>query len=208
MMPFLMIIGAVIGFIGFILILVAAFRTSVWWGFGILAAAILPTTLLKNVYVASFIGLAVVLVFIVQHWQEARVGFIAYVVGTVLVLPGLGSIHLMGKADQPSASQTTQSAPATAPPVAPTPEPQPVTRAAALPSGPILPASTTSRTPKAESNERPAIEMKTTIEQVYVLNQTKKYYPMDCAARPDGAYKMAKSLAIGQGFSLAPECVK
>ena len=205
-MVFLLIIGAIIGLIGFIMILVAAFRTSALWGVGILAAGIAPSFFIKNIYVASAIGFVVVILFIVQHWSEARTAFIVYAVGTALMLPGIGDAMKQMEAivAQQQAAQTTSHA-------APAPEPQqrrPVERAAVVaPNEPILPVQKVDRTPKAESTERPMIEMKP-VEQVYVVNATKKYYPADCKARPDGSYKMAKSLATSQGYTLAPECAK
>ena len=203
-MVFLVIIGAIIGLIGFIMILIAAFRTNAMWGLGILAAGIAPSFFIKNIYVASAIGFAVVIAFIAQHWSEARTAFIVYAVGTALMLPGIGDVMKQAEtmAAQQQAAQTTS-------PAAPAAEPQqprPVQQAAAVaPNEPILPVQKVDRTPKAESTERPMIDMKP-VEQVYVVNATKKYYPTDCTARPEGSYKMAKSLATSQGYTLASEC--
>jgi hypothetical protein len=44
------------------------------------------------------------------------------------------------------------------------------------------------------------------VEQVYAHNASRLYYPEDCHGRPEKAYKVARTLAIKQGFTLAPTC--
>jgi hypothetical protein len=44
------------------------------------------------------------------------------------------------------------------------------------------------------------------VEQVYAHNATRLYYTEGCRQRPQKAYKIARSLAIKQGFTLAPNC--
>jgi hypothetical protein len=44
------------------------------------------------------------------------------------------------------------------------------------------------------------------VTQVYAHNASRLYYPEDCHARPEKAYKVARTLAIKQGFTLAPGC--
>ena len=44
------------------------------------------------------------------------------------------------------------------------------------------------------------------VKRVYADNQTKTYYPENCAGRPGDAYPMAKSLAVREGYKLAPGC--
>lgn len=44
------------------------------------------------------------------------------------------------------------------------------------------------------------------VEQVYAHNASRLYYPEDCPGRPEKAYKIARTLAIKQGFTLAATC--
>lgn len=46
------------------------------------------------------------------------------------------------------------------------------------------------------------------VEQVYAHNATRLYYPEGCKHRPEKAYKIARSLAIKQGFTLAANCTE
>ena len=90
-------------------------------------------------------------------------------------------------------------------------EPAPVmeTRSPAVPQtmqaslAPVAPAP--AQTP-ASRMERPAVQFPT-IAQVYVDNRTHQYYSENCA-RPDNAYRLAKSLAKSQGFTPAPGCAQ
>ena len=66
----LMIVGLVVAAIGGIMLLVAAFKTSVLWGLGSL-----------------FVPL-VSLIFVFMHWNVAKKGFLINIVG--LVLMGVG----------------------------------------------------------------------------------------------------------------------
>jgi len=44
------------------------------------------------------------------------------------------------------------------------------------------------------------------VKQVYAHNASRLYYPEDCPGRPEKAYKIARTLAIKQGFTLAASC--
>ena len=44
------------------------------------------------------------------------------------------------------------------------------------------------------------------VTQVYAHNASRLYYPEDCPGRPEKAYKVARTLAIKQGFKLAANC--
>jgi hypothetical protein len=57
--------------------------------------------------------------------------------------------------------------------------------------------------PPATSTQPP-----TSVTRIYVDAKTKTYWPEDCAGRPERAFPMAKSLAISQGYTLAPSCAK
>lgn len=80
----------------------------------------------------------------------------------------------------PAVPQTMQASLA---PAAPAPAPVPVTRM-----------------------ERPPVQFPT-IAQVYVDNLTHQYYSENCA-RPENAYRLAKSVAKSQGFKPAPGCAE
>jgi hypothetical protein len=65
--------------------------------------------------------------------------------------------------------------------------------------------------PAATSTQPPApagTAMPTGITRIHVDAKTKTYWPKDCAGRPERAYPMAKSVAISQGYTLAPPCAK
>jgi hypothetical protein len=44
------------------------------------------------------------------------------------------------------------------------------------------------------------------VQQVYAHNASRLYYPENCPGRPEKAYKVARTLAIKQGFKLAANC--
>ncbi|HUP49598.1 MAG TPA: hypothetical protein VNA04_12500 [Thermoanaerobaculia bacterium] len=91
------------------------------------------------------------------------------------------------------------------------PEERPTTLASVYAPAPAAAAPATEAKPSTAPpppQRRPLVEMTTPVERVYAYNRTKKFYPADCAARPEGAYAIAKSLAIRQGFTLAEECAR
>jgi hypothetical protein len=73
--PLLAIVGYGFVAVGGIMMLVAAFRTSVLWGLGCLFLPIVG------------------LIFLFAHWSDAKKGFIVQVVGLVILLIALGRSH-------------------------------------------------------------------------------------------------------------------
>lgn len=76
-----------------------------------------------------------------------------------------------------------------------------------------LPESTTETSPPmvesvpaAKDVETPSSRTKPFFSQVYAVSETRLYYPEDCVARPSNAFRIAKSIAIQQGYTLANEC--
>ena len=66
----LVVAGVIFAIIGFIWILIEAFKESVWWGLG---------SLFINV---------VALIFVLMHWDRAKKPFLIWLGGGVLVLVG------------------------------------------------------------------------------------------------------------------------
>jgi hypothetical protein len=69
-------LGAILSIVGWIWLVVVAFKTGVWWGLGTL-----------------FIPL-VGLIFAIMHWSEAKVPFLVSIVGSVLLY--FGASHMAG----------------------------------------------------------------------------------------------------------------
>lgn len=63
-------LGGLIAFVGSIMILIEAFKTSILWGLG-------------SIFI-PFVGL----VFVAMHWQRASRGFMIWAAGFVLILIG------------------------------------------------------------------------------------------------------------------------
>lgn len=211
----LLIFGAIVVIVGFVMLAVHAFGASLWWGAGLLAAQLVPSFLGADILMSAGIAELAVLAFAASHWKEAKVGFMFYVIGTIMVLPGLpaalhrlerwkpGTVDVTRHHVQPSSGsladrhRAAQPARQPARPYVPAPQPAAV-HAATTPM--------TDQKPKAAAVEKPLFETPA-IAQVYVVNATKKYYPLDCkAARPETGYRMAKSQAVRQGYTLAAEC--
>jgi hypothetical protein len=77
----------------------------------------------------------------------------------------------------------------------------PIETAPALREEPPPPPTATTTSPRENED---FITMR--VKQVYADNATRLYYPEKCPNRPEKAYKIARSLAIKQGFKLAPQC--
>lgn len=70
----------------------------------------------------------------------------------------------------------------------------------------MIPPPAASPAPQPITESAPAPPPKRMIKQVYALNETHLYYPEDCANRPAKAYRIGRSVALAQGFALAPGC--
>ena len=122
-----------------------------------------------------------------------------------VVEPTVRALDKAGKRSPTDVPMPPARGPASAADWSPAPQPATPSRSDSPASVAAPPPAPAPRTPSAPSTERPMVEM-APVAQVYVVNTTKKYYPPDCASRPDSAYRMARSLAISQGFTLAAEC--
>ncbi len=85
----------------------------------------------------------------------------------------------------------------------------PETRAEAMQAS-AAPAAAPVQAPVVETPAAPVADSLVSdapkIAKVWADNRTKFYYTEECAGRPDTAYQMAKSLAVRQGYRLAPGC--
>jgi hypothetical protein len=129
-------------------------------------------------------------------------------VASVLLFLGacFGFVVLDSRPSQPAAELTERSI---SPPTRR--EPRQLTRAASLSGEEKTPriASTIAAPQVGEPavNEVAATALaKPLIVQAYAVNDTHIYYPEDCTARPKKAFRIPKSIALQQGYSLAPEC--
>ena len=129
-------------------------------------------------------------VFVIMNWSDARRGF-------YFMAGGIGMFVLVGVL----APLTGEKGPV--PKQAPVAKDQPVARAA--------PASAATYTPPPPSYTppEPVAPVETPaerpmIKQVYADNATHTYYSADCKRRPPNAYRIARSVAVQQGFKEAP----
>lgn len=114
---------------------------------------------------------------------------IVAIVGTIIAV-GIGETH--AKPTETAEQQQTQ-------PAQPAPQPMPVQEAAIAP----VPQPQPQPKPKpAVQAEEPVMQ----VAQVYVDPATKLYYPERCASRPESATRLAKSVAVMQGYAPAPGC--
>ncbi len=177
-MTALILLVALVYLVGWVMLVAAAFRQSTLWGLLVL-----------------FIPFAFI-AFAVANWSEARKGFlimssclgIAVVGGVIAGIVAPNMLYPREKVvDEPAAVKTDSAAlvfntPATPEPayIPPPAAPKPATTVAAEPE-PAQPV----------------------IKKVYVDNASHKFFPEDCQNLPPNAYKMARSLAIGQGYKPA-----
>lgn len=64
----------------------------------------------------------------------------------------------------------------------------------------------TSEQAKPKAKEAPVTPTTPLVALVYAVNKTHLYYPQDCAPRPKNAFRIPRSIALQQGYTLAPEC--
>lgn len=200
----LFIIGCVVLLVGWVMLLVLAFKEKVWWGLLVLVGPFVVDMVVGANAWASLIGsLIVILPFALPRFSQAKigVGFALLAIGGLMTIPGANALYRFGET-QEKAGLEAQQKPAPKPePAAVTPYVPPPIEAAAVPAP-------QKRIPKEASTAPPEM-VAPEIVQVFVVNAGKKYYPLDCpAALPEGAYKMAKSMAVRQGYKLAPGCAK
>jgi len=163
---------------GSVSIVVAAFRHSLGWG---LAVIFVPF---------AFIAFAI------SYWSEVRSAFfitlaplgavIALVVVAALVVPLMRHKEKPQPVVEAPASKTDSAAMVVSTPS--TPEP-----AYIAPPPPPKPAPVAAE----PEPDQPVIK------KVYVDNASHKFFPEDCKNLPPNAYKMARTLAVGQGYKEA-----
>ena len=131
------------------------------------------------------------LVFLSKFWERVRKIFFVRLAG--------GAVLLLGVLIAP-----TQTPAAKAQEARPTPPPASLqtTPAALLVS--VEPEPTRVPHPARFSNEPREEEKRPVLEQVYAVNETGQFYTADCAKRPSAAYRVAKAIAVRQGFTEAP----
>lgn len=102
----------------------------------------------------------------------------------------------------------TPAKPAEAPPQpAAQSQPQPVQPPTTYQPPPVQPvAAAPAPRPQPQAAPVPQEEEPVKLSQVWVDPATKLYYPEGCKGRPDTATKLAKSVAVMQGYKLAPGC--
>lgn len=199
----LLVIGYLISLVGGVMLLVAAFRVSVGWG---LASLFIPF--------ASF-------VFMVKHWDVSRRPFFT----SLWSLPflALGVMMLIAQAPDPAleanATPVRVEASAAVPAALQVGASDPNRRRAstdrqssARPGWPNIadtypaePRAVERREENASAEPEGDSSRAVQVEQVYASRQTRLYYSLDCASRPDDTYRMPKSLVVRQGFQPA-EC--
>lgn len=175
MAVFMILLGVLAYLGGGLFIAIAAFRKSALWG---LACLFLPFA---------------ALVFVIQNWDDTKVAFLATVGGFVLIfaavmmLPDKDRERQVARNEQLQAS-TVPSTPqnyepprsAYSPPPAYVPPPQPA------------PVTTTV-----------VEEKKRTLEMVYIDRNTGTYYTEKCKKKPDNVTRVAKTVALMQGYAPA-----
>lgn len=173
----LVLVGTITCVIGWLMVLFLAFRTSIGWGLGSLFISI------------------VWLIFVARNWEESKTGFFTWLGGMAVVLLTIFFIP-----SKPATAKVTTASAATTT-SAPEPAPPPATLSYAALDAPKAyvppPATTTTAAPPAE--EAPQLE------KVYADRATNLYYTEKCnLARPATAVRLAKSVAIMQGYQ--PAC--
>jgi hypothetical protein len=137
-----------------------------------------------------FVPLAAV-IFALLHWSEARNGFFVMIGGLLfgsVIAVQIQHRNRAAAALQAQAEVKSEPASHVVASVAETYTPPP---SAYVPPQP----------PPAPVEAAPEQPM---IKQVYADNATHTFYSADCSQRPPNAYRLARSLALKQGFREAP----
>ncbi len=71
-------------------------------------------------------------------------------------------------------------------------------------------SDTTSVSPKSETTNVLSTNAvrQPVYEQVFVDARTRQFYPEACPGRPANTYRLARAMAVRQGFTLAPQCAR
>jgi len=170
---FFFFLGGIVAFIGLIMMWVAAFRESIWWG------------------LAFFIP-GGALVFGALHWQEVKKPFLTYLGGTAVVFFALVINLAMTPKPATESAATTSAATSTV-----------TTAAALTTTTSFTAPRFQEPVYHPPSPARPLAPPEEPIkrlEQVWVDGDTGRYYSEKCARHPESAYRVAKSIAIKKGF--------
>lgn len=173
---FLLAVGLIVYLIAGVVLLAKAFKVSASWGIGTL---LIP-----------LVGV----IFIFKHWDDTKNTFFGIVAGMVLIFAG--AAVMPEKATDPNsvaATTSTEVSAASAMAAAPQPYTPPPSAYAPPPvtqSVPAVPTATVEEQPKR-------------LAQVYADRETRLYYAEDCKNRPPNAYRVARSVAVMQGFTAA-----
>jgi hypothetical protein len=129
------------------------------------------------------------LYFVITNWDEAKTPFLASVGGVVLAF--MGAVMLpdtMPKSDTPAAVQAS---------AASTPQTYEPPRSSYTPPP--------SYTPPAPAPVTTTVveEKKHTLEMVYIDRDTRMYYTEKCRKKPANVARVAKSVAVMQGYTPA-----
>jgi hypothetical protein len=172
---FLVVLGVIVYLIAGVLLVVKAFKVSVAWGLG-------------SMFV-PFVGF----IFVAKHWDDTKHAFLAVLAGGLMIF--LGAAVLPEKTTAPLVATTTGTDVAPASAMAGTPQPYTPPPSAYAPP-PV--AQTVPAAPAATVEEQPK-----RLVQVYADRETRLYYAEDCKKRPPNAYRVARSVAVMQGFTAA-----
>ncbi|HEX7705324.1 MAG TPA: hypothetical protein VF701_02600 [Thermoanaerobaculia bacterium] len=172
----MLVLGALAALVGGILVLNAAFKTSLLWG---LASLFIPF--------GAF-------VYVAKHWDQTRRGFTCWIAGFALVVLAL--------IIAPAAAVTDQS-------IGEEPRPALVEDFAPVASMDVEFAERAQARPAAPRREEPVAmsvipEAAKKVQQVYVEQSSGRYWTESCKSRPASAGRVAKSVAIMQGYTEAP----
>lgn len=178
MTAILIIVGLCVAFVGHLLVLNSAFKTSVMWG---LAALFIPFA---------------TLVYVAKNWEETRRAFMCWIGGFAVML-----LAVMVTPSRPRPAVTAERKEEER-------RPAPVSAASALPPPPVVQTQPVLQPPQQQPE--PLAEQVTDtapaapkLQQVYIDRTSKLYYRESCRRRPQSATRVAKSVAMMQGYKEA-----
>jgi hypothetical protein len=164
--PAIFVLGLVVSLVGSLMVIWRAFRESVLWGLGCLFVPF------------------VYLIFVIQHWQDTKKGFLIGIGGSVIAFASIALTPPIHKqVPQPAQEQAAMVATTTH------------ATFESVTTSPRAPAP-----PPVTQMEEP---VQPVFAQVWADNRTRLYYPRDCAKHPENAFLLAKSAATSQGFKPA-----
>ena len=123
------------------------------------------------------------LVFAIMHWDRSRTAVSVYGAGLLLVIIGAMGGGVVPPKKPEVAAKTVEEVKTDS--------------AAALAAMPVVSQAPPPAAPQPRFEPEPAMKK---IEQVYADNATHTFYSEKCGKRPPNAYRVAKSIAIRQGF--------